>query len=120
MPAGDPDGSATIGTQEYFLVSQSTTQTARTTDAFAQILIDFGAMQAGDVYEWRVLEKINAGTQRTVLGPERVVGAQAAPVWIPGIFLKDGWEVGVKQISGTARTISWSIRAVSATYLTAL
>jgi len=118
MAAGDADGSASIGTSEYFLVSQSTSKTDRTVDVFAQILMDFGAMLAADVYEYRVLEKVNGNTQRNVIGPLRLVGVQAIPVWIPGVYLKDGWEIGVKKISGTDRTIYWSIRAVAVTYLT--
>jgi len=106
------NGSALISTTEFFLASNSTTQTPQTTVCYLQAWIDFGAMAAGDVYEWRLLEKVNAGTQRTVvLG--RVVGAQATPVVLTGFIVGEGWEVGVKKISGTDRTIAWSLRKVT-------
>ncbi len=112
MPITIVDGSATIGTTEYWLVSNSTTKTDQTEDTFLQVWIDFGNMAAGDVYEWRVVEKVGTGSQRTVLSG-RVVGAQSSPVIIPGLIVGGGWEIGVKKISGTDRTIYWSIRKVT-------
>lgn|SRR5574341_634744 len=104
------NNSATIGATEYWLASNSTSKTDQTDDALLQVWIDFGAMLAGDVYEWRFVEKVNAGTQRTVMGPNRVVGVQDSPVVITGMFVGEGWEIGVKKISGTDRSIAWSIR----------
>lgn len=106
------DGSASIGASEFWLASNSTSKSDQTTDVVLQCWIDFGAMQAGDVYEWRVVEKINGGTQLT-MGPGRVVGVQAAPVILTGLVLGDGWEIGVKKISGTDRTIAWSLREIT-------
>jgi len=106
------NGSATIGLTEFFLASNSTTQTPQTTVNYLQAWIDFGNLAAGDVYEWRALEQVNAGTQRTViLG--RVVGAQSSPVVITGFVLGEGWEIGVKKISGVDRVIAWSLRKVT-------
>lgn len=105
--------SATIGTTEYWLASDSTTKTDQTDDCMMQAWIDFGAMAAGDVFEWRLVEKVNAGTQRTVIGPNRIVGVQESPVVITGLILGDGWEIGVKKITGTDRSISWSLRKVT-------
>lgn len=112
MPITFVNGSATIGTTEYWLASNSTTKTDQTDDVILQVWIDFGNMAAGDEYEWRVVEKVNAGTQRTVV-IGRVVGAQTSPVIIPGLVLGDAWEVGVKKIAGTDRSIAWSLRKVT-------
>lgn len=105
-------GSATIGVTEFWLASASTTKVDQTDDAIHQDWIDFGAMLAGDVYEWRVVEKVNAGTQRTVI-VGRVVGVQGSPVILTGFILAEGWEIGVKKISGTDRSIAWSLRKVT-------
>lgn len=105
-------GSAVIGTVEFFLASNSTTKTDQTDDAIHQDWIDFGAMLALDVYEWRLLEKVNLGTQRVVI-VGRVVGAQGSPCVITGFVLAEGWEIGVRKISGADRTISWSLRKVT-------
>jgi hypothetical protein len=103
--------SATIGTTEHWLASNSTSKVDQTEDNINQVWIDFGAMLAGDVYEWRPVEKVNAGTQRT-LYTGRVVGVQGSPVIVTGFFLAEGWEIGVKKISGTDRAIAWSLRKV--------
>jgi hypothetical protein len=104
--------SATIGTTEYWLASDATSKVDQTEDTLSQAWIDFGAMTAGDVFEWRLVEKVNAGTQRTV-HTGRVVGVQGSPVIITGFFLAEGWEIGVKKISGTDRAIAWSLRKVT-------
>jgi hypothetical protein len=104
--------SATIGTTEYWLASDATSKVDQTEDNLSQAWIDFGAMTAGDVFEWRLVEKVNAGTQRSVTGG-RVVGVQNSPVIITGFFLAEGWEIGVKKISGTDRAIAWSLRKVT-------
>lgn len=106
------DDSATIGTSEHYLGADSTTPSDQTDDTILQCWIDFGAMAAGDVFEWRVVEKVNAGTQRT-LHTGRVVGVQASPVVVTGLVLGDGWDIGVKKISGTDRSIAWSLRKVT-------
>ena len=112
MPISIVNGSATIGTTEYWLASNSTTRTNQTEDVFLQVWIDFGNMAAGDVYEWRVVEKVGNGTQRNVmLG--RVSGSQSSPVVITGLILGEAWEIGVRKVSGTDRVIYWSIRKVT-------
>jgi hypothetical protein len=111
------DGSATISTTEYWLASRSTTQTPQTTDCILEGWIAFGLLLAGDVYEWRVVEKINGTGPATVIRG-RVAGAGsttpgAPSIVIPPLVVGDGWEVGVKKISGTDRTIAWSLRTIS-------
>lgn len=101
---------ATIGTTEYWLASDATTKVDQTDDCMLQVWIDFGAMTATEVYEYRLVEKVNAGTQDNAIGPLRVVGVQSGFVIIPGLMVGDGWEVGVKKISGTDRSIAWSLR----------
>ena len=103
---------ATIGASQYWLASDSTSKSDQTDDAILQVWIDFGAMAAGDVFEWKVVEKVNAGTQRT-LTTGRVVGVQASPVVLTGLVVAEGWEIGVIKISGTDRSIAWSIRKVT-------
>lgn len=107
------NNSASIGTTEFWLASNSTSKTDQTDDALLQVWIDFAAMAAADIYEYRVVEKVNAGTQRNVIGPHRIVGVQSTPLIVTGLIVGDGWEVGVKKISGTDRTIAWSLRKVT-------
>lgn len=104
--------SATIGTTEYWLASDSTSKSDQTDDLMLQVWLDFGAMAAGDQFQVRIVEKINAGTQRDIVFAV-LDGAQAAPWVSPSLILGDGWEVGVKKLAGTDRSIGWSLRKVS-------
>lgn len=104
--------SATIGTTEHFLASDSTTATYQTSDVVAQFYIDFANMAAGDQYRVRVYEKVNASAVRTVYDAT-VTGAQSAPLVTPSLVLTEGWECGVIKVAGTDRSIGWSIRTVS-------
>jgi hypothetical protein len=101
--------SATISTTEYYLGSDSTTKVDQTDDCMLQVWIDFGAMIAGDQYQVRIYEKINAGTQRTIL-EAILTGAQSSPFVSMTLIVGDAWEVSVKRLAGSDRSIGWSLR----------
>lgn len=105
------DNSATIGTTEFFLASNSTTQTAQTTDCLLQTWIDFGAMTATEQYRVRLYEKVNGSgaTQRRVF-ESILTGTQAGPFVHPLFLVGEGWDVGVTKLAGTDRSILWSLR----------
>jgi hypothetical protein len=107
------DGSATIGATEYFLASKSTSATYQTADAVMQAFIDLTNMAAGDQYQITAYEKINGSTARTI---QRwfVSGAQAMAGFVtPALVVGDGWEIGVKKLAGTDRSIGFSVRSVN-------
>lgn len=108
------DNSASISTTEYSLPNNSTTLTPQTDDALLQVWIDFAAMTAGDEYEWKLYEKVNGGgaTQR-VIARGLLVGAQSHPVVTPSLIVVHGWDVTVKKLAGTDRTIGWSLRKIT-------
>lgn len=106
--------SASISTTEYSLPADTTSgvPTAQTDDCVLQAWIDFGNMVAGDQYEVKVYEKVNGGTARVV---ERatVTGAQTEPYITASLIVGDGWDVTVKRLAGSDRTIAWSLRKVT-------
>lgn len=105
--------SATIGTTEYFLASDSTTATYQTTDCAFQVWIDLSNLAAGDEYVVKLYEKIN-GSSALLVASWVMVGAAAYPAWpMPSMLLGEGWEVSVTKVSGTDRSIGWSIRTVT-------
>jgi hypothetical protein len=106
------NNSATISTTEYWLASNSTTKVDQTDDNILQVWIDFANLIAGDQYKVRLVEKINAGTQRTLF-EAILTGAQAAPWVSPSLIVGDGWEVGVIRLAGADRTVAWSLRKVT-------
>jgi hypothetical protein len=106
-------GTATVGVTEFSLVSGTTTLQNITTDGIYQIWIDFANMLAGDEYEICIKEKVTAaGTQR-VIYTATLEGRQGSPFVTPTLILLHGWDVTLRKITGTDRSISWSIRQVA-------
>lgn len=104
--------SATIGTTEHFLYSDSTTATYQTIDRVVEVYIDLSNMAAGDEYIVRLYEKVNGGTARVVFAWTRV-GQQDQLLVIPARLLTEGWEVSVAKVAGADRPIAWSFRMVA-------
>lgn len=107
-----PADSATIGTAEYFLASDSTVVAYQTTDCILQAFIDFNAMAAGDQYQVKVYEKVD-GTNARPIYSAVLSGAQSAPFVTPAFVVGAGWEIGVTKLAGTDRSIAWSLNTVS-------
>jgi hypothetical protein len=106
-------GATTIGTAEYSLPNQSTTLTPKTDAGVYQVFIDTSAMQVGDQYEISVYEKItSAGSQVSIY--QAVITGIMSDSWVsPSLVLMLGWDVTVKKLAGTDRSIGWSIRKVA-------
>lgn len=106
--------SGTIGTTEHFLASNSTTATYQTTDGVYQCWLELNNLATGDEYQIRVYEKISSGGTARVVMEWVVGGAQNTPNWVtPSLILLHGWEFSLKKLSGTDRSIAWSIRSVA-------
>lgn len=107
------ENSATIGTTARSLPNNSTTLTPIEVAGVYQVFLDLAAMTTTEVYEILVVEKVTAsGSQREVF--RAVVTGTTAPAWVsPSLILMHGWDVQVKKLSGTDRSIGWSIRQVA-------
>jgi hypothetical protein len=101
------DDSASIGGTEYFLGSDSTSKTSQTDDAMIQLWCGDTSIAAGDVFEIKRYEKIATVEFSAVLG---YLTVDAKHFVSPAFIVGDGWEFSVKKISGTDRTIKWSLR----------
>lgn len=107
------DGSVSIGTTEYFCMSASTTKTDQTTNAVVQAFFDLVNMAAGDEFRITCYEAISSGGTARVVDEWVVSGAQSAPIFVtPALTLCHGWEFSLDKLTGTDRTISWSIRQI--------
>jgi hypothetical protein len=105
--------SATVGTTEYFLASASTTATYRTTDACVQLWLEVNNLANGDEYQVRVYEKISSGGTARIAMEWTISHAQTQPLWVtPTLMLIHGWEFSLTKLTGTDRSIAWSIRSV--------
>ena len=108
------ENSATIGATEYSLPNNSTTLTPKTDDGVFQILLDLANMAAGDQYELKVYETIQAAGSQRLIETAIYTGAQSAPgVVLPSMIFLHGWDVTMKKLAGTDRAIGWSIRQVA-------
>ena len=105
-------GTATIGVTEYSLVNNSTTLASSTDVGVYQVFINFANMAAGDEYEIKIKEKVTSGGAQQNIYVAVLDGAQSTPFVTPTLVLMLGWDVTVDKISGTDRSISWSIRKV--------
>lgn len=107
------EDSATIGTTLYSLPNDSTTLTPITVDGIYQVFIDFANMTVTEQYEVTILEKVTAaGSQRTIY--QAVITGTSDPAWVsPSLILMHGWDVQVRKLAGTDRSIGWSIRQVA-------
>lgn len=105
-------GTETITTTEWSLTTDTAGPDAETTDGAYQVLIDLSALAVGDVFEWKLYEKVLAGsTQRVAASARFTVGP--SPIWVsPTVILLHGWDMTLKKISGTDRAIDWSIRKI--------
>ena len=108
------NNSASISTTEWSLPANSAGPTAQTTDGVYQFFIDFSGMAAGDQYQVRIYEKYASGGTQRLVEEWIITGAQSKPMFATAsMILGEGWDITVKKLAGTDRTIYWSIRQVS-------
>ena len=104
------DGTATISTTEVYLASNSTSNVDQTDDALLSVWIEVEAVAAADLFRIKFYEKVSAaGTQRS-FEVGQITGAQVFPWVSPMFFVGHAWEISVTKISGTDRTVRWSLR----------
>lgn len=98
--------SATIGTTEWSIGNNSSTIAALTNTGVFQPFLDLNALAAGDTFQFSVYEKIATGGTQRLLYQALVSGVQAAAGWPgPSLILGVGWDMTLKKIAGTDRTI---------------
>ena len=106
--------SQSVDNDEWDLPSDSTNLGAVTDDGVYQCFLDLNALVKGDVFEFKVYEKVGSGSTQRVVYSVRFANAQTEPVWVsPSLVLIHGWTMSLNRIAGTARTIDWSIRKVA-------
>lgn len=104
------EGSASVSTTEISLVNNNTSIATDTTAGVYQLFLDLNALAAGDQFEVYLREKVvSSGTQRQI-SLAVLTGAQSL-IFITGAFqLMNGWDLTIKKLAGTDRTIPFSIR----------
>lgn len=106
-------GTETVSTTEWSLTTDTSWSSAdaQTTAGIYQLWLDLSALAAGDVFELKGYEKVLSGGTQRVFMVRRFANAQAEPnPPFPALMLMHGWDYSLKKISGTDRSIDWSIR----------
>ena len=107
-------GSETVSTTEHSLTTDTAGPDVETSDGVFQCFLDLSALAAGDVFVFKVYEKVIAASTQRLAYSVTFNGAQGAPNWVsPSLILLHGWDMTLDKISGTDRNIDWSIRKVA-------
>ena len=104
--------SASIGSTEYSCPNASTSLTPITDDGVYQVFLDTANLASGDQFQLRVYEKVTSGGTQRVVYEAILTGGGYATYVFPSLVLLHGWDVTLKKLAGTDRTIYWSIRKV--------
>lgn len=107
-------GTETVSTTEWSMTTDTSGPDTETSDGIFQAFVDLNALAAGDTFELKVYEKtLSSSTQRLVYSMS-FSGVQAEPVAVtPSLVLMNGWDMTLKKLAGTDRSIDWSIRKVA-------
>ncbi len=105
---------ASIGTTETSIPTGSAYSSAspQTSDNTIQVWVSGENLAAGDQYQIRVYEKVVSGGNQLVFYEMILDGGQSKGVVLPALMVMHGWDVTVKKLAGTSRTIIASVRAV--------
>lgn len=107
------EGSSTIGTTEFSIVSGSTTLATTTSDAIVQFFLEVTNISAGDDFSFVVKEKVTTSSLQRVVYSARFDGSQGSVFVTPSLVLMNGWDATIKKTAGTDRNIGYSVRQVA-------
>jgi hypothetical protein len=106
-------GTETVTTTEWSLTSDSAVLGAITDDGIYQLFLDLNAVTTADLFEVSFYEKVQSGSTQRVFW-SATLSQQSDPLWVsPSMILLHGWEMTLIKLSGTDRSILWSIRKVT-------
>ncbi len=107
-------GSTSITTTEYFLPNASTTAAPIASAGLYELFMDLTNLVDGDIIQLTIYETtVSAGTQ-VVYDSKQISNQQTIPGYVyPPIILGNGWNMSLKMLSATARTVNWRISSVT-------
>lgn len=107
--------SATIGTAEYWLAAASTTQgSGQSVDGVHQLFLELNNLAAGDIFRIRAWDAVSSGGTARVIFEENIAGPVGTPLYVtPTLIQLHKWDFSLTKITGTDRSIAWSIRKIA-------
>jgi len=107
-------GSEAVSTTEWSMTTDTAGVAVNTTVGVFQAFLDVNAVTAADAFEFRVYEKARAADTQRLVYYARIAGSQGTPVYSsPSMILGAGWDMTLDKVTGTDRTITWSIRGIT-------
>ena len=109
-------GSQIVTTTEHSMPADATYNSGspQTDDGIYQAFIDMSSLGAGDEFEFRLYEKVASTATQRLVYVKNFLGACVMPLHVtPTLVLLHGWDMTIKKIAGTDRSIEWSIRKVA-------
>jgi hypothetical protein len=110
------ENSETVGTTEWSLSTDTSWSAAdaQTGEGVVCCVLDLNALANGDEIELRCYEKVNSGATQRLVRKWTFQHAQAEPIFVsPSMMLKHGWDFSLIKLTGTDRSIAWSIRRLA-------
>ena len=106
-------GTATIGTTEWSLSTNTSGPDADANAGIYQAFIDLSNVAAYEVYQFKCYEKTRTGDTQRVVFSAYFEGAQSDPIAVtPTLILGVGWDMTLVKIAGTDRSVNWRISKV--------
>ena len=107
-------GNETVSTTEWSLTTDTSGPDVQTDDGMYQFWLDLNALAKGDLYIFRVYEKVlSSGTQRIVF-QAFFANAQSEPIWVsPALILLHGWDATIVKSAGADASIDFSVRQIT-------
>lgn len=107
-------GTETVSTTEWSLTTDTAGPDAQTDDGMYQAVLDLNALAKGDVFVFKVYEKVLAASTQRVVWQAFFANAQSEPNWVsPGLILLHGWDFTLLKTAGTDRAIDFSVRRIT-------
>lgn len=108
-------GSEAVTTTEWSLTTDTAGPDTQTTDGVYQVFLDLNALADGDVFRFRAYEKVQSTDTQRAFFSQDLTGTQGTEDnWVsPSFILLHGWDFTLLKITGTDRTITWSVRSVA-------
>ena len=108
------ENSALIGTTEHSLPANTEVgvPTSQSDTCQVQTWLKVDSMAAGDEFLVQLYEKVIAAGAQSVIDSWRLVYPVDKLV-ISGIIVHNGWDITVKKVAGSDRTVEWSLRKVT-------
>lgn len=108
------EDSAVIGTTEYSLPADTVTgvPTSQTDTCQLQAWVQVLAIAAADEFLVKLYEKVLAAGAQVKIEEWRL-NLHTPRLLLPSLILHNGWDLTIQKVSGTDRTVEWSLRKVT-------